>query len=166
MVVCNLWVPFSGVVFKVTGQLIHFASMGQNNNNNKLVMNIYVGLIMKVTLTMERSFQICVFFDQSENTLIGRVSFILLLPNVTEHRSLLVVYVFNFLPNSPSGPPWNEGHQPKVHHEISVFEVQVQEQHEHSFYSSSTSTFITGSLYTVRECRTSPGAPDLWARLG
>ena len=73
---------------------------------------------------------------------------------------------FYLLPNSPSGPPWNEGHQPKVRHKTSVFEVPVQEQHEHSFYSSSTNTFITGSLYTVRECRTSPGAPDLWARLG
>ena len=33
-------------------------------------------------------------------------------------------------------------------------------------YSSSTNTFITCSLYTVRGCRTSPGAPDLRARLG
>ena len=73
---------------------------------------------------------------------------------------------FYLLPNSPSGPPWNEGHRPKVRHETSVFEVPVQEQHEHSFYSSSTNTFITGSLYTVRRCRTSPGAPDLWVRLG
>ena len=73
---------------------------------------------------------------------------------------------FYLLPNSPSGPPWNKGHRPKVRHETSVFEVPVQEQHEHSFYSSSTNTFITGSLYMVRECRTSPGAPDLWARLG
>ena len=30
---------------------------------------------------------------------------------------------------SPSGPPWNEGHQPKVRHETSVLEVPVQEQH-------------------------------------
>ena len=30
----------------------------------------------------------------------------------------------------------------------------------------STNTFITCSLYTVRRCHTSPGAPDLWARLG
>ena len=51
---------------------------------------------------------------------------------------------------SPRGPPWNEGHRPKVRHETSVFEVPVQEQHEHSFFSSSTNTFITGSLYTVR----------------
>ena len=42
-----------------------------------------------------------------------------------EHRSLLVVYVFNSLPNSPSGPPWNEGHWPKVRHETSVLEVSV-----------------------------------------
>ena len=33
-------------------------------------------------------------------------------------------------------------------------------------YSSSTNTFITCSLYTVRRYRTSPGAPDLRARLG
>ena len=67
---------------------------------------------------------------------------------------------------SPRGPPWNEGHRPKVRHETSVFEVPAQEQHEHSFYSSSTNTFITCSLYTVCRYRTSPGAPDLQARLG
>ena len=67
---------------------------------------------------------------------------------------------------SPRGPPWNEGHRPKVCHETSVFEVPVQEQHEHSFFSSSTNTFITGSLYTVSGYRTSPGTPDLRARLG
>ena len=32
--------------------------------------------------------------------------------------------------------------------------------------SPTTSTFITGSLYTVHRYRTSPGAPDLRARLG
>ena len=67
---------------------------------------------------------------------------------------------------SPRGPPWNEGHRPKVRHETSVFEVPAQEQHEHSFYSSSTNTFITCSLYTVHRYRTSLGAPDLRARLG
>ena len=41
--------------------------------------------------------------------------------------------MFLLLPKSPSGPPWNEGHQPKVHHETSVFEVPAQEQHEYSF---------------------------------
>ena len=80
-------------------------------------------------------------------------------------RSLLVVYIFTST-KSPRGPPWNEGHRPKVHHETSVLEVPAQEQHEHSFFSSSTDTFITGSLYTVRGYRTSPGAPDLRARLG
>ena len=80
-------------------------------------------------------------------------------------RSLLVVYIFTST-KSPRGPPWNEGHQPKVRHETSVLEVPAQEQHKHSFYSSSTNTFITGSLYTVRRYRTSPGAPDLRARLG
>ena len=89
---------------------------------------------------------------------------LLLLPNVLEHRSLLVVFLL--LPKSPRGPPWNEGHRPRVHHETSVFEVPAQEQHEHSFYSSSTYTFITGSLYMVRRYHTSPGAPDLQVRLG
>ena len=65
-------------VTKVTGQLFRFASMVQNNNNNNnnnnknnnnSNNNNYAGLIMPVTLTTERSFQICVFFDQSENTL-------------------------------------------------------------------------------------------------
>ena len=64
------------------------------------------------------------------------------------------------------GPPWNKGHRPKVRHETSVLEVPAQEQHEHSFYSSSTNTFIRCSLYTARRYRTSPGAPDLRARLG
>ena len=88
----------------------------------------------------------------------------LLLPNVMEHRSLLVV-CFTFT-KSPRGPPWNEGHRPKVCHETSVLEVPAQEQHEHSFYSSSTNTFITCSLYTVHRYRTSLGAPDLRARSG
>ena len=85
-----------------------------------------------------------------------------LLPRIMEDRSLLVVYVFTSS-NSPRGPPWNEGHRPKVHHETSV---PAQEQHKHSFCSSSTNAFITYSLYTVCRYRTSPGAPDLWARLG
>ena len=34
---------------------------------------------------------------------------------------------------SPRGPPWNEGHRPKVRHKTSVLEVPAQEQHEHSF---------------------------------
>ena len=49
-----------------------------------------------------------------------------------EDRSLLVVCVFTST-NSPRGPPWNEGHWPKVRHETSVFEVPAQEQHEHRF---------------------------------
>ena len=39
-----------------------------------------------------------------------------------ESRSLLVVYVFTS-PDSLRGPPWNEGHRPKVHHETDVLEV-------------------------------------------
>ena len=46
-------------------------------------------------------------------------------------RSLLIV-CFTFT-KSLRGPPWNEGHRPKVRHETSVFEVPAQEQHEHSF---------------------------------
>ena len=30
---------------------------------------------------------------------------------------------------SLSGPPWNEGHRPKVRHETSILEVPAQEQH-------------------------------------
>ena len=82
-----------------------------------------------------------------------------------EGRSLLVVYVFTS-PDSPRGPPWNEGHRPKVRHETSVLKVPAQEQHEHSFCSSTTNAFIPYSLYTVRRYRTSLGAPDLRARLG
>ena len=63
---------------------------------------------------------------------------------------------------SPRGPPWNEGHRPKVCHETSVLEVPAQEQHEHSFYSSSTNMFITCSLYMAHRYCTSLGAPDLW----
>ena len=65
-----------------------------------------------------------------------------------EHRSLLVVYVFTST-KSPSGPPWNKGHRPKVRHETSVLEVLAQEQHEHSFYSSPTNTFIIYYMFTV-----------------
>ena len=101
---------------------------------------------------------------RSPGNQVGRL-LLLLLPNVMEHRSLLVVYVFTST-KSPSGPPWNKGHQPKVRHETSVLEVPAQEQHKHSFYSSSTNTFITCSLYTVRRYRTSPGTADLRARLG
>ena len=82
-----------------------------------------------------------------------------------EDRSLLVVYVFTST-KSPRGPPWNEGHRPKVRHETSVLEVPAQEQHEHSFCSSTTNAFITYSPYTVHRYCTSPGAPDLQARLG
>ena len=36
--------------------------------------------------------------------------------------------MFLLLPDSPRGPQWNEGHQPKVRHETSVLEVPAQEQ--------------------------------------
>ena len=50
--------------------------------------------------------------------------------------------------------------------QTSVLEVPAQEQHEHSFCSSSTNAFITYSPYMVCRYRTSPGALDLRARLG
>ena len=40
--------------------------------------------------------------------------------------------VFTFT-KSPRGPPWNEGHRPKVRHKTSVLEVPAQERHKHSF---------------------------------
>ena len=40
-----------------------------------------------------------------------------------EGKSLLVVYGFYFFPTPPSGPPWNEGHRPRVRHETSVLKV-------------------------------------------
>ena len=43
---------------------------------------------------------------------------------------LLCVFTFT---KSLRGPPWKEGHWPKVRHETSVLEVPAQEQHEHSF---------------------------------
>ena len=43
---------------------------------------------------------------------------------------------------------------------------QLQEQHKHSFCSKSTNAFISYSLYMVRRYCTSPGTPDLRARLG
>ena len=74
--------------------------------------------------------------------------------------------MFLLLPTLPRGPPWNEGHRPKVRHETSVLEVPAQEQHEHCCCSSSTNAFISYSPYTVRRYCTSPGTPDLWVRLG
>ena len=40
-----------------------------------------------------------------------------------EGKSLLVEYGFYFFLTFPSGPPWNEGHRPRVCHETSVLEV-------------------------------------------
>ena len=81
-----------------------------------------------------------------------------------EAFSLCMVFYFSL--TLPRGPPWNEGHRPRVRHETSVLKVPAQEQQEHSFCSSSTNVFISYSIYMVRRYRTSPGAPDLRARLG
>ena len=59
----------------------------------------------------------------------------------------LCVFTSSKLP--PRGPPWNEGHRPRVRHETSVLEVPVQETTRTQFYSGSTSTFITCTLYTI-----------------
>ena len=102
-------------------------------------------------------------FDHPKSEVFGCVFYSYFLTSWNIEAFSLCVFTST---KSPRGPPWNEGHRPKVHHETSVLEVPAQEQHEHSFYSSSTNTFITCSLYTVRRYRTSPGAPDLRARLG
>ena len=80
--------------------------------------------------------------------------------------AFLIVYGFYFSPTLPRGPPWNKGYRPRVRHETSVFEVPAQEQHKHHCCLSSTYVFISYSIYTVRRYRTSPGTPDLRARLG
>ena len=75
-----------------------------------------------------------------------------------------------FLTSSSSslrGPPWNEGHRPKVRHETSVLEVPAQEQQEHNICSSFTNTvYYILFMYTVHGYRTSPGAPDLRVGVG
>ena len=38
-------------------------------------------------------------------------------------RAFSLCFGFYFFPTPPSGPPWNEGHRPRVHHETSVLEV-------------------------------------------
>ena len=63
----------------------------------------------------------------------GNCPFLLSLPMLSPGQWRPSCCVFLLLPKSPSGPPWNEGHWPKVRHETSVFEVPAQEQHEHSF---------------------------------
>ena len=116
-------------------------------------------------LNNEVDFQI--YEDQNNSSIdFEMFGYLLLLPMPSPGQQKPSHCVFLLLPKSPSGPPWNEGHRPRVRHETSVSEVPAQEQHEHSFYSSSTNTFITCSLYTVRRYRTSPGTPDLRARLG
>ena len=99
--------------------------------------------------------------DPGHSTRIGCV-FYPYFQGFIEGRSLLVVYVFTS-PDSPRGPPWNEGHRPKVHHETSVLEVPAPGIIRTQFRLIH---FIACSPYTVRRYRTSPGAPDLWTRLG
>ena len=76
-----------------------------------------------------------------------------------EPRSLLV-YVFNFYQTLRVVPHGTKGTGPRFI--TRPVYVTAQEQHEHSFCSSSSNTFITGLLYMVHRYRTSPGAPDLW----
>ena len=78
-------------------------------------------------------------------------------------RSLLVV--FYFYPNSERSPMERRAPAQSLSPDQCTWgpssgTTQTQ------LYSSSTNTFITCSLYTVRGYCTSPGAPDLWARLG
>ena len=63
-------------------------------------------------------------------------------------------------------PHGTKGTGPRFVTRLMYSRSQLQEQHEHSFCSKTTNAFISYSLYTVRRYCTSPGAPDLRARLG
>ena len=83
-----------------------------------------------------------------------------------EGRSLLVVYGFYFSQLFQEVPHGTKGTGPRFVTRPVYSRSQPQEQHEHRCCSSSTNVFISYSLYTVRRYCTSPGAPDLRARLG
>ena len=94
------------------------------------------------------------------------LSILLLHPNVMEHRSLLVVYVFNFYQSLRVVPHGTKGTGP----EFVTRPVYLRSQLRNNTNTVSTLVllicFIACSLYTVRRYRTSPGTPDLWTRLG
>ena len=83
-----------------------------------------------------------------------------------EGRSLRVVYGFYFSQLFQEVPHGTKGTSPKFVTRPVYSRSQPQEQHEHRCCSSSTNVFISNSLYMVRRYCTSPGAPDLRARLG
>ena len=92
--------------------------------------------------------------------------FLLLFPNIMESRSLLVVYVFNFYQTLQVVPHGMKGTGP----EFITRPVYLRSQLRNNTNTISTLVllihFISCSLYTVRRYHTSPGAPDLWTRLG
>ena len=91
---------------------------------------------------------------------------LLLFLNVMERRSLLVVYVFNFYQTLRVVPHGTKGTGP----EFVTRPVYLRSQLRNNMNTISTLVllihFISCSLYTVRRYHTSPGAPDLWTRLG
>ena len=87
-------------------------------------------------------------------------------PKVSWKIEAFSLCMFLLLPTLREVPHGTKGTGPKFVTRPVYSRSQLQEQHEHSFCSSSTNAFISCSLYTVRRYCTSPGAPDLWARLG
>ena len=65
-----------------------------------------------------------------------------------EGRSLLVVFGFYFFPTLPSGPPWNEGHWPRVHHETSVLEVLAPRNNTNTIAVQVLLMHLFHTLYT------------------
>ena len=92
--------------------------------------------------------------------------FLLLFPNVMESRSLLIVYVFNFYQTLQVVPHGTKGTGP----EFVTRPVYLRSQLRNNTNTISTLVllihFISCSLYMVCRYHTSPGAPDLWTRLG
>ena len=87
-------------------------------------------------------------------------------PKVSWKIEAFSLCMFLLLPTLREVPHGTKGTGPKFVTRPVYSRSQLQEQHEHSFCSSSTNAFIPCSLYTVRRYCTSPGAPDLRARLG
>ena len=81
-------------------------------------------------------------------------------------RAFSLCMVFTSSQLSRAVPHGTKGTSPEFVTRPVYSRSQLQEQHEHYRCSSSTDAFISYSIYTVRRYRTSPGAPDLRARLG
>ena len=81
-------------------------------------------------------------------------------------RAFSLCMVFTSSRLSRAVPHGTKGTSPEFVTRPVYSRSQLQEQHEHYCCSSSTDAFISYSIYTVCRYRTSPGAPDLRARLG